>query len=237
MLERAARLLGPVLEDLVFVGGCATGLLITDVAAGKVRPTFDVDAIVEISSYSEYATFSERLRELGLHEDVREGAPICRWRYEDLTIDVMPIDESILGFSNRWYEEAHKTAQRTELASDLSIDVITAPYFIASKFEAFRGRGKGDFFGSHDLEDLIAVVDGRDRLADEVRESSTQLREYIRVETKRLLEDRAFMDALPGLLPQTMPVSKDFLFYLADYVPYQNRQFRRPASVDEILTI
>jgi hypothetical protein len=76
-LERliaAARLLKPLLDELVFVGGCATGLLITDPAAPSVRPTFDVDAIADVASYSEYVDFSDRLRGVGFVEDTSEGA-------------------------------------------------------------------------------------------------------------------------------------------------------------------
>ena len=53
----------------MFVGGCATALLITDKVAADVRPTFDVDAIAEITSYAQYTEFSERLRQLGFQED------------------------------------------------------------------------------------------------------------------------------------------------------------------------
>ena len=80
LLVEAARLLKPVLGDLVFVGGSTTALLITDKAAAVVRPTYDVDAIAEISSYAAYVDFSERLRRCGFTEDTGEGAPICRWR-------------------------------------------------------------------------------------------------------------------------------------------------------------
>lgn len=102
LLVDAAELLRPVLEELVFVGGCATGLLITDKAAADVRPTYDVDAIAEITSYIGYAEFSERLKALGFREDTREGAPLCRWRQQTSTLDVMPLDEKILGFRNSW---------------------------------------------------------------------------------------------------------------------------------------
>ena len=74
LLTDAAKLLEPLLAELVFVGGCATALLITDKAAADVRPTFDVDAIAEIVSYPEYTEFSERLKKLGVQEDTREGA-------------------------------------------------------------------------------------------------------------------------------------------------------------------
>ena len=106
LLVSAARLLRPLLEELVFVGGCATGLLITDKAAPSVRATIDVDAIAEITSYSEYVRFAERLRELGFAEDTSEGAPLCRWKNGVVILDVMPLSQEILGFSNRWYRDA-----------------------------------------------------------------------------------------------------------------------------------
>lgn len=40
---------------------------------------------------------------------------------------------------------------------------------IATKIEAFKGRGRGDFFASHDLEDLIFVMDGRSTIVEEVQ--------------------------------------------------------------------
>src|SRR5207248_1193725 len=97
-----AKLLRPMLGDLVFVGGVVTSLLVTDEGAGVPRTTLDVDAIAEITSYAEYAAFGERLRALGFSEDAREGAPLCRWVREGAILDVMPLDEKILGFSNRW---------------------------------------------------------------------------------------------------------------------------------------
>jgi len=199
LLEAAVRLLQPLLDDLVFVGGCATGLFITDPAAGGIRPTKDVDTITEVSSYAEYATLSERLRALKLHEDHREGAPTCRWRYGELTIDVMPTDERILGFSNRWYEPAIASAQNVTIAG-LSIRLIIPVYFLATKLEAFRGRGNDDYSGSHDLEDVIAVIDGRPEIVEEVRTAPSDVRGHIASEMMRLLNTRAFVDALPGFL-------------------------------------
>ena len=68
LLTSVVRLLRPMLEDLVFVGGCTTALLITDPAAAEVRPTYDVDSIAEIRSYAEYTVFSERLRSSYNHD-------------------------------------------------------------------------------------------------------------------------------------------------------------------------
>jgi predicted nucleotidyltransferase len=200
LLEAAAERLQSLLAEIVFVGGCATGLLITDPGASPVRRSYDVDVIAEIASYADYALFSERLRGLGFEEDASEGAPTCRWRHAGLVLDLMPLDASILNFTNRWYADAHRTAEVVELRGGLALRIITAPYFLATKIEAFRGRGEGDYFTSHDLEDFIAVVDGRPSLLDEVEAASTELRNYIGEAVGALLAEPRFLDALPGYL-------------------------------------
>jgi hypothetical protein len=200
LLEDAVRLLEPLLNELVFAGGCATGLLISDAAAVVIRATKDVDVITEVVSYAEYATtLSARLRALGLAEDHSEDAPTCRWRHGDLIIDVMPTDERILGFSNQWYAPAISSAQDIEIAG-LRTRVITSTYFLATKLEAFRGRGNDDYSGSHDLEDVITVIDGRPEIVREVRDAPPDVRGYVASEMRRLLGTRQFLDALPGFL-------------------------------------
>jgi predicted nucleotidyltransferase len=200
LLETAVAKLKPLLEEIVFVGGCATGLLITDPAAAAVRKTYDVDVLAEIATYAEYALFSERLRNLGFTEDMSEGAPICRWQSEDLKLDVMPLDEKLLGFSNRWYQGALRESQSVTLPSGTVIRAITPPYFLGTKIEAFMGRGENDYMASHDLEDLIAVIDGRSSIVDEVRDADPNLRVFIGGTVKQYLNETKFMDALPGFL-------------------------------------
>ncbi len=121
----------------------------------------------------------------------------------------MPLDEKILGFSNRWYKAAMKSSVTQKLSANLEIRVVTAPLFIATKLEAFKGRGRGDFFGSHDLEDVVSILDGRATLITEVRTEGKELRTYIRAEIERLLATRRFLDALPGyLLPDAASQSR-----------------------------
>jgi hypothetical protein len=209
-LIAAAEALRPLLPELVFVGGCVTGLLITDEAAGEPRGTIDVDAIAEITSYAQYAEFGDRLRSLGFKEDVSEGAPLCRWVQSRMILDVMPLDENILGFSNCWYKAAMESSIKKRLRDDIEIRMVTAPYFVATKLEAFKGRGGGDFSGSHDLEDIVSVVDGRETLGDEVRDGGADLSEYMHREIAALLANPAFIDALPGfLLPDSASQSRN----------------------------
>ena len=129
LLELAAERLRRLLPEIVFVGGCATGLLIDDPGAAPVRGTYDVDVIAEIGSYAEYTVFSERLRGLGFKEDSREGAPLCRWTHGALTLDVMPLDSQVLGFSNRWYPDALRTAGNVQLPAGWSFGPSTRPTF------------------------------------------------------------------------------------------------------------
>ncbi len=185
LLLSATRLLLPMINELVFVGGCATGLLVTDEALNGVRTTYDVDAIVEVASYAEYQSVADKLRELGFHEDTSEGAPICRWVQGGVVLDVMPFDTEALGFSNRWYRAAMEASTVVSLNSEVSIRLVTAPYFIATKLEAFKGRGKGDFSTSHDLEDMITIVDGRPSTCEEIALAS-DVRDYVAKNIKNL---------------------------------------------------
>ena len=186
MLEVVAEALGNELrEETVFVGGAAAGLLITDPAMPAIRPTEDVDLIFEAVELVEYHRFEKRLRMRGFLQDHAAGAPICRWRVGGVTVDVMPTIDDILGFSNRWYPLA----------------IETAPAFIATKLEAFDGRGSRDYLFSHDLGDLLAVVDGRDSLLDECRQGPTALRAYLRERFTEFLARPAFVEALAGHLP------------------------------------
>ena len=208
LLLAAALALRPLLDELVFVGGCATGLLTTDEGAPNIRPTLDVAVLAEITSYAHYHRFAEPLRELGFVEDMSEGAPLCRWKHGAITLDVMPLDEHVLGFGNRWYRPAMQSATRHTLAPSVDVRMVTAPYFLATKLEAFKGRGEGDYT-SHDLEDLLAVVDGRDGLLEEVRADTSELRKYLAAEIGALLTEPRFMNALPGhLLPDAASQSR-----------------------------
>jgi hypothetical protein len=143
LLVDAAKLLRPILGELVFVGGCSTGLLVTDRAAADVRPTTDVDAIAEITSYVGYIELSERLKKLGFREDAREGAPRCRWRQNTTTLDVMPVDGTLFGFRNVWYGPAVKAAEIRELEPGLSILLVRLGIFLRFEIRSLPRPGKG----------------------------------------------------------------------------------------------
>lgn len=199
MLEEVAKALGPLTEQAVLLGGCAVGLLIVDKGRSPVRVTNDVDLAINTKTRAEYYALVAQLRERGFQEDT-ESKVICRWRLGQLVVDIMPTEESVLGFSNSWYKDALRHASTCRLPSGLQVNLVTAPLFLATKLEAFHSRGKGDFLMSKDIEDIVAVVDGRPQLPDEVASADPLLRDYLRDEVEALLSDRSFLDTLPGQL-------------------------------------
>jgi hypothetical protein len=182
------------------LGGAATSLLITDNAAPEVRSTLDVDVIVEITSRFEYYKLEEMLRELGFTHSIDPDEPICRWIIDDVNVDVMPTDEKILGFSNRRYSKAIDNSIEIEIEADLNIRIVTAPYFLATKIEAFYGRGKGDFLVSHDMEDIIALIDGRPEIVEEIVTSPENLKAHLADQFRAYLELEQFLESISGHL-------------------------------------
>jgi hypothetical protein len=201
MLELMAAKLGDLTEQLVFIGGSTTGLFITDPLLPPVRVTRDVDVIAEAGSRQDYHQLEESLRTLGFSPDMRPEAPICRWQIGDLILDLMPTDEAILGFANRWYPDALTKADTTRLPSGRIIRTLTPPHFLATKLEAFHGRGNGDYWASHDMEDIICVIDGRAEIIAEVAACNEELRHYLQAEFATLHADPMFAEAVSGFLP------------------------------------
>jgi len=201
-LLRTARRLGPHLADVVFVGGQMTELLVTEPAAVHPRPTDDVDVVVRVTTRTAYHRLQGRLRDIGFMPDTRPGAPICRVRTtDDLVLDVMPLDEGILGFTNRWYPLALDTAEPIELEPGMSIRAIVAPAFLATKWEAYRARGAADPMTSHDLEDIITLVMGRQGIVEEIERLPPEVRNFIAEATRDFLAEPWAEEIVTGNLP------------------------------------
>jgi predicted nucleotidyltransferase len=200
-LEVAAAVLGPLLDELVFVGGATVHLWITDPGVPPVRATDDVDVICEVASRADYYRLGDRLRGRGLREAADERV-ICRWRSVEprLVIDVMPTAPEILGFSNKWYGHAISTAATVELASGATLKAASPVLLAATKLCAWRGRGRGDLLGSLDVHDLLTLVNGRPELVNELEAASTDLRSYVRDELRALRHDPYFAYAVEGAL-------------------------------------
>jgi len=199
MLETVADALGPELCDqMTFVGGCTTGLLLTDEFTKEgVRHTDDVDLIVQTAGLVGFHELQRTLRGKGFTTPgLSETTPICAMLLGDLRVDFMPDDESVLGFSNRWYPAATQTATYYELRPGTRIKLVTPLYFLATKLEAYQGRGNGDALGSRDIEDVLTLVDGNRVLLDAVQQAEVEVKTYIADSLRRLLADSNFEHAV-----------------------------------------
>jgi hypothetical protein len=186
-------------QDLVFIGGATISLFITEPAAVRIRETYDVDCVVEVSSRTEYEKIAVKLRKIGFHED-SDSRVICRFKNDDLTLDVMPTDSEILGFSNKWYKKGIAQAQKIKIAGE-EIQVFTIPYLIATKIEAFKGRGKGDFLVSHDIEDIediVTLIDGRKEITSDLLNAPLGVLKELKNEFTSFMNNNFFLDSLDG---------------------------------------
>lgn len=199
MLAAVADALGPdLLSRVAFVGDCTTGLLLTDAfSKQQVRHTDDVDLIVHVVGHVGLAEFQSELGKRGFSHPMHEqGMPICAMMLGELRVDFMPDDEVVLGFTNRWYAEALQTAQLFSLPSGQTIRLVSPVYFLATKLQAYRGRGNNDPLGSRDVEDILTLVDGRAPLVTECMQAAEPLRNYIAQELRQLLPLNQFSYAV-----------------------------------------
>ena len=201
-VELVAHALGDLCDELILVGGCAASLLIDAPTAPPPRVTYDVDLLAVVTALRSYHALEEKFAQRGFTQDMSPDAPICRWRYREIEVDLMPTDAGILGFASRWYRAVVANADRVALPSGMRIRLIPAPHFLATKFEAFADRGNADVLGSHDLEDIINVIDGRPELPKEIALVSAELRAYLAERCTALLATPHFDNYLPGLLIQ-----------------------------------
>lgn len=184
----------------VFVGGGIVEFLLDHPGLSPMRPTDDLDLIVEVAAGRNYAEIEHTLRGAGFAHDMSPGAPICRWLHDGMIIDIMPTDGAFMGINTAWFVEALATS-RTHVVGGRPVPLISPVAFIATKLAAFADRGDGDYLGSHDLEDIITVIDGRANIVNEVAEAESGLKVFVTTSIGRLMRDADFDESLSGQLP------------------------------------
>lgn len=172
-------------EHVVFVGG-STISLYADRPVLEVRPTDDIDVIIEVLNYRQRLLLEERLREIGFTNDIKSGI-ICRFKIEGITVDIMPTDDPSIGFTNKWYPKGYEYAENYTLDDGQTIRILTAPYLLATKLEAFKGRGGGDGRLSHDFEDIVFVLENRESLWYEIKTCDDAVKGYLIAEFSALM--------------------------------------------------
>lgn len=195
-LVKVSETIPGMIEKLLFVGGGVTEFLVTNTGGRKPRQTFDLDCVVEVATRHEYHDLEKRLRKAGFINDPEIPPTICRWVLDEVILDVMPTIESILGFSNRWYPEAIKHPMAYGLPNGIQVNIISPVFFLATKTEAFLNRGKGDMRASHDFEDILFVVNGREGIVEEMRMAPPEVMDWMKRIWTQVLDSADFKAAI-----------------------------------------
>ncbi|OQW53714.1 MAG: hypothetical protein A4S09_06600 [Proteobacteria bacterium SG_bin7] len=197
VLRTVLHKLEDLADDLVFIGGSVIGLYIKDKNVTDIRPTKDIDCVVKVTSRTQYESLSKKLRAKGFNEDMQSDVN-CRFRSGSLILDVMPTDKKILGFANRWYEPGIENSTYLNLDKKLRVRVFSIPYLIATKVEAFKGRGNGDFRFSSDIEDIVTLFDGNSDISDQISSAPDEVKKYLHSEFKIWLGSDEFLESISG---------------------------------------
>ena len=191
-----AQRLQPMDVPFAFVGGAVMCLLVDNPKIMQFRRTKDVDVIVAAVTYTQFAGLEQKLRVHGFQHDTSPGALICRWIVDGCLVDIMPQDTANLGMNTRWFPEALRLSVPKDLGEGGRAHVVTPALFLATKIEAFKDRGKQDFYSSHDLEDSFTLVDGRAGIVGDVTKTETAVQQFVTAGFKEIRGNSYFRDAL-----------------------------------------
>jgi predicted nucleotidyltransferase len=203
ILESVAIGLGDMLPQFVFVGGSVVELYAPPSIRTEVRMTDDVDCVVEVTSLARYYDLEEQLRAIGFYDDMDEEAPICRKLYRGIKVDIMPTDENILSFSNRWYRDGFLLAQNYRISDAITIKILPVTYFIAAKLEAFFSSTRKyalDMYASHDFEDIIYILDNCPDVVNQIQSSDIAVKTYVSDRFQYFFQQSSLVYALNGIL-------------------------------------
>lgn len=209
-IKAVANVLGQLKDKVVFVGG-ATVSLYPDRSVYEVRPTDDVDVIVEILNYRERSELEDQLRRIGFSNDVESGV-VCRYRIQGIIVDIMPTDDASIGFTNIWYTPGFNAAINFEIDELCTVKILPAPYFIATKLEAFKGRGKNDGRTSHDFEDIVFVLENRSNIWEEMETTDPELKAYLQSTFAGLIESSHFFEWIDCHVERGSPPASYWIF-------------------------
>ena len=208
-IKAVATALADLKDKVVFVGGTTLSLY-PDRPVFEVRPTDDVDVIIEILNYVDRGELEEKLRSIGFSNDMESGI-ICRYKIQGIIVDIMPTNDPSIGFTNLWYPEGFGQAVNYEIDERNTIKILSAPYFIATKFEAHKSRGKNDGRTSHDFEDIIYVLENRETIWQEMNNANDTVREYLRSEVLILLNNPNLFEWIDSHVERGSPPATYFI--------------------------
>lgn len=184
----------------VFIGGGLVPLLLTDPGAAPARPTKDVDVVHEIATMGDSSYVRQLLLSAGFTDNMAPDKPGCALFFQEWRVDFLTTTpDGVSG--NRWFAAVIQDPVE-EVLDDVAVWRASTPSWIATKLEAWGNRGRlpsgaPDYY-HQDLEDIIAVLDGRSETVDEISEGLGNVRNFVAQTFSILMTSREFLSALPG---------------------------------------
>lgn len=218
VVAEVAAALKDLKSQMVFVGGAIISLYTDDLAADEIRPTQDIDMTLDIVSFDHWKEVQEKLGDLGFYPDPF-GHAICSYKYKNIPVDIMATEESSFGPSNPWYKIGFQDLWAVKV-KDQEIKILSAACYLATKFEAFNNRGI-DYRTSHDMEDIIYVLDNRINIVNEIKQSDQRIYTFIK-EQLQLLIDKGLLDEVlmahihPLMIEERMPIVEEKITTILD---------------------
>lgn len=198
VIKIIARALGELNEQVIYVGGATVGLYINDPAADDVRPTKDVDISLSIATIAELEKIREELTRRKFIQTAEDDV-ICRFRYAEVKVDVMNTKAIGWAPANPWFAPGFALKEKLEVEEQI-IQILPLPYFLATKFEAYNGRGKNEPRTSHDFEDIVYVLENRTDIAEQIITAPEDVKPFLKSEFESILKDSAKQEAILGNL-------------------------------------
>jgi hypothetical protein len=197
--KKIALALGELNNSVVYVGGAVISLYIDDPAAEDVRPTKDLDLTLKIASLSELESLREKLTSKAFTQTFEESI-ICRFRYDDIFVDVMATQAIGWAPGNRWFERGFEKSINYQL-DEIIIKLLPITYFIATKFDAFFDRGVKDIWISHDFEDIVYLLNYSSQLVEQMSQCEDDiLVSYLAECARELLTNSIYKELIIGNL-------------------------------------
>ncbi len=193
-VKKVAHALGDINKQVVFVGGAVVSMYIDDPSAEDVRPTKDVDISLEIKSLGELEKLRIKLLKRGFKQNSRDNV-ICRFRLDEILVDVMGTKPIGWAPANKWFEEGFSLKQSVDIDS-IPVYILPLPFYLASKFAAFYDRSGNDPRTSHDFEDIVYLLNYTFNIEEIIKSSPLVLREYFKNVFLDILKSEKLQEAI-----------------------------------------
>lgn len=201
-----ANALGNLQNEVVYVGGSVVGFYVQEGLIDELRPTDDIDFFAEITSLAELEKLREKLKSKGFRQSAEDNV-MCRFRYEGIKVDVMSTKEIGWAPANKWFGPgiSHK---EIKTIGNINFNILSLPYFLATKFDAFEGRVETDPRLSHDIEDVAFILDNHPTWHRDILSAENEVRDFLIYWLKLIETDTKMREAILGNLEPDFQIER-----------------------------